>query len=156
MARSNLDNAGVIAPPPLIFGVPLAVALYENRSNPLAVLQPRVAMFAGAGIVLVALGLMLAAVIQLRRARTTLMPYKPTTAIVERWPYSFSRNPIYLAMAMAYAGVAIFFNTLWPFLLLPLVMLVMQRGVIEREERYLEQKFGSDYVDYKLRVRRWL
>jgi protein-S-isoprenylcysteine O-methyltransferase Ste14 len=156
VARANLDNAGVIAPPPLIFGVPLAVGLYENRSNPVALLQPRVAMIAGVVIIVVALVLMLAAVIQLRRARTALMPYRPTTAIVESWPYSFSRNPIYLAMAIVYIGVSIFFNTFWPFLLLPLVMLVMQRGVIEREERYLEQKFGGDYVDYRFRVRRWL
>jgi protein-S-isoprenylcysteine O-methyltransferase Ste14 len=156
VARANLDNAGVIAPPPLIFGVPLAVGLYENRSNPVALLQPRVAMIAGVVIIVVALVLMLAAVIQLRRARTALMPYRPTTAIVERWPYSFSRNPIYLAMAIVYIGISIFFNTIWPFLLLPLIMLVMHRGVIEREERYLEQKFGSQYVDYRLRVRRWL
>jgi protein-S-isoprenylcysteine O-methyltransferase Ste14 len=146
----------VIAPPPLIFGVPLAVALYESRSNPLALMEPRVAMIAGGAIILVGLVFMLAAVIQLRRARTALMPYRPTTAIVERWPYSFSRNPIYLAMAIVYIGISIFFNTIWPFLLLPLIMLVMHRGVIEREERYLEQKFGSQYVDYRLRVRRWL
>jgi len=84
------------------------------------------------------------------------MPYKPTTALVESWPYSFTRNPIYLAMTVVYIGISIFFNTLWPFLLLPLVLLVMQRGVIEREERYLDGKFGSDYADYRSRVRRWV
>lgn len=156
MAKGNLDSAGVIAPPPVIFGVPLAVALYENRSNPLAVMSPRFAMITGGAIVVVALILLVAAFIQFRRARTTIMPYKPTTAIVESWPYSFTRNPIYLAMAVIYIGIAIFFNSLWPFLLLPLVLLVIQRGVIEREERYLEGKFGSDYVDYRSRVPRWL
>lgn len=156
MARGNLDSAGVIAPPPLIFGVPLAIALYENRSKPLEVMSPRFAMIVGGAIVLLGLILQVAAVIQLWRARTTLMPYRPTTAIVDSWPYSFTRHPIYLAMAVIYIGIAIFFNSLWPFLLLPLIMLVMQRGVIEREERYLEGKFGSDYVDYRSRVRRWL
>jgi protein-S-isoprenylcysteine O-methyltransferase Ste14 len=156
VAGSNLDSAGVIAPPPLIFGIPLAVALYENRSNPLGVMSPRFAMITGGAIILLGLILLVAAFIQLRRARTTITPYRPTTAIVEGWPYSFTRNPIYLAMAVIYIGIAIFFNSLWPFLLLPLVMLVMQRGVIEREERYLEGKFGSDYADYRSRVRRWL
>jgi protein-S-isoprenylcysteine O-methyltransferase Ste14 len=113
-------------------------------------------MIAGVAILLVGLIILVAAFIQFRRARTTIMPYKPTTAIIERWPYSFTRNPIYLAMAVIYIGIAIFFNSLWPFLLLPLVMLVMQRGVIEREERYLEGKFGSDYVEYRSRVPRWL
>jgi len=107
---------------------------------------------------LIAVGfvLVLAAMIQLSRSRTAIVPYKPTTALVDGWPYSMSRNPIYLALAITYVGVAIFFNTLWPFLLLPLVLIVIQRGVIDREERYLEGKFGGDYIDYKSRVRRWL
>ena len=156
MAPSNPDTAGAIAPPPLIFAIPLAVALYENRSKPLAVLPPRFAGIAGALMIVVALVLWLAAVIQFRRARTSLMPYKPTTAIVESWPYSFSRNPIYLSMALMYVGISLFFNALWPLLLLPLVLIVIQRGVIEREERYLDGKFGNDYLDYKSRVRRWV
>ena len=57
---------------------------------------------------------------------------------------------------MCYVGVAILLNTAWPLLLLPLVLLVMHRGVILREERYLEQKFGDEYIDYKMRVRRWI
>ena len=59
-------------------------------------------------------------------------------------------------MAIIYIGISLFFNTLWPFLLLPLVLIVIQRGVIDREERYLEGKFGGDYIDYKSRVRRWI
>jgi protein-S-isoprenylcysteine O-methyltransferase Ste14 len=156
MAAGNPETAGAVAPPPLIFAIPLAVALYENTSKPLPFLPPRFASIAGALAILVALVLWLAAAIQFRRARTTIMPYKPTSAIVESWPYSFSRNPIYLAMALMYVGISLLFNALWPLLLLPLVLIVIQRGVIEREERYLDGKFGSDYVDYRSRVRRWL
>ena len=47
-------------------------------------------------------------------------------------------------------------DTTWALLLFPLVMLIMSHGVIAREERYLEQKFGAVYQDYKSRVRRWL
>lgn len=100
--------------------------------------------------------LMSAAMIQFGRAHTAIVPNRPTTAIVEGWPYSMSRNPIYLALALVYVGISLFFDTLWPFLLLPLVLIVIQRGVIDREERYLEGKFGGDYIDYKTRVRRWL
>ncbi len=156
MARDNPDNAGIIAPPPLIFAIPLAAALFENTSKPLAVLPNRFAIIAGGVMILVALTIFVAAVIQLRRARTAVVPYEPTTAIVESWPYSFSRNPIYLSMTLMYVGISLLLNTLWPLLLLPLVLIVIQRGVIEREERYLEAKFGTDYIDYKLRVRRWL
>ena len=59
-------------------------------------------------------------------------------------------------MALLYVGISLLFNALWPLLLLPLVLIVIQRGVIEREERYLDGKFGSDYIDYKSRVRRWV
>ena len=154
--RASPDNAGVIAPPPLIFAVPLAIALYENRSNPFTILPQHYATLGGE--ILIALGLvpMCAAMIQFLRARTAIVPTRPTTTLVESWPYSMSRNPIYLSLAIIYIGISLYFNTLWPFLLLPLVLIVVQRGVIDREERYLEGKFGSDYIDYKSRVRRWI
>jgi protein-S-isoprenylcysteine O-methyltransferase Ste14 len=57
---------------------------------------------------------------------------------------------------MLYAGIAILRNALWAILLLPLVLYVMQREVIEREERYLERTFGEEYLAYKRRVRRWV
>jgi protein-S-isoprenylcysteine O-methyltransferase Ste14 len=59
-------------------------------------------------------------------------------------------------MALLYVGITLLVNTVWPLLLLPFVLAVVQRGVIEREERYLEQKFGDKYMSYKSRVRRWL
>jgi protein-S-isoprenylcysteine O-methyltransferase Ste14 len=55
-----------------------------------------------------------------------------------------------------YLGLAILINTAWPFLLLPVVLAFMHWGVVLREERYLEAKFGSTYLDYKARVWRWL
>jgi protein-S-isoprenylcysteine O-methyltransferase Ste14 len=156
LTRANPDNAGVIAPPPLIFGIPLAVALYENQSKPFAILEPRYGRIGGVALIAVGVVLMVAAMIQFVRARTSVVPTRPTTALVDSWPYSMSRNPIYLALAIIYVGISFFFDTLWPFLLLPLVLIVIQRGVIDREERYLEGKFGGDYIDYKMRVRRWL
>ena len=59
-------------------------------------------------------------------------------------------------MAMIYAGISSLANALWAILLLPATLLVIQRGVIEREERYLERKFGEEYLSYKGRVRRWI
>jgi len=57
---------------------------------------------------------------------------------------------------MIYTGIASLANALWAILLLPVALLVIQRGVIEREERYLERKFGEEYSSYKTRVRRWI
>ena len=59
-------------------------------------------------------------------------------------------------MAMIYAGISSLANALSSILLLPAVLLVIQRGVIEREERYLERKLGKEYLGYKGRVRRWI
>jgi protein-S-isoprenylcysteine O-methyltransferase Ste14 len=59
-------------------------------------------------------------------------------------------------MATIYAGISSLANALWAILLLPAALVVVQRGVIEREERYLERKFGEEYLRYKERVRRWI
>jgi len=59
-------------------------------------------------------------------------------------------------MAMIYGGIATLAYALWTILLLPIALLVIQRGVIEREERYLERKFGEEYLRYKAQARRWI
>jgi protein-S-isoprenylcysteine O-methyltransferase Ste14 len=59
-------------------------------------------------------------------------------------------------MTVIYTGIASLANALWAILLLPVALLVIQRGVIEREERYLERKFGEEYLRYKAQVRRWI
>ena len=84
------------------------------------------------------------------------IPSKPTTTLITDGPFRYSRNPGYLGAAMVYAGVASVANALWAILLLPVMLLVMRRTAIEREERYLEGKFGEEYLNYKARVRRWV
>jgi protein-S-isoprenylcysteine O-methyltransferase Ste14 len=71
-------------------------------------------------------------------------------------PFRFSRNPIYLADATTYLGGTLLISSWWPFLLLPGIVLVMRRKVIDREERYLNERFGEKYRQYQFRVRRWL
>jgi protein-S-isoprenylcysteine O-methyltransferase Ste14 len=75
---------------------------------------------------------------------------------VDRGPYRFTRNPMYLAMAVAYAGIAMLLNSVWALGMLPAVVAVVDRFVIPREERYLRAKFGETYVRYCSRVRRWI
>ena len=71
-------------------------------------------------------------------------------------PFRFSRNPIYLADALTYLGGTLLISCWWPFLVLPGIVLVMRRKVIDREERYLTERFGEEYRQYQFRVRRWL
>ena len=155
-ARSPADNPGVVAPPPLIYAGTLAAGLVLNRLRPTPFL-PR-GLSRPLGLLLTAAGLMLGlwGLREMRRAGTNVNPREPTTAIVEAGPYRYTRNPLYVGMTMIYGGVAALANALPPMLLLPLVLRVMRSGVIEREERYLERKFGDEYLSYKNRVRRWL
>jgi len=89
------------------------------------------------------------------RARTNIDPYKPSTALVTGGPYRFTRNPIYVAMTLLYVGAALSFRIIPALILLPVALLLLQFGVIRREERYLEAKFGDRYREYRSSVRRW-
>ncbi len=92
----------------------------------------------------------------MRRDDTSVNPYTPTRTITARGPYRLTRNPIYLGDVIVYAGIAILIDTLWALPLLLLAIATVQRGVILREERYLERRFGEAYLQYKRRVRRWI
>jgi len=92
----------------------------------------------------------------MRRADTPVDPREPVSRLVTAGPFRYTRNPAYLAMTMIYGGITSLANSLPPILLLPTALLAMRRGVIEREERYLEDRFGEEYLRYKSRVRRWI
>ena len=95
------------------------------------------------------LGLLLTFNASFSRKGTAVEPWKPTTAIVTTGPYRFTRNPAYLGMALTYVGIAVLSSAVWVLLPLPVVLAVIDRGVIAREERYLERKFGEEYLAYK-------
>ncbi len=156
MTEKPLDTAGIIAPPPVIYVGTLIVGLVLNRFLPLAFLPRNVARRVGA--LLIGLNFLVGfpAFLNMRRAGTSPNPATPTKAIVTTGPFRFTRNPIYLSFTVMYVGIATFANALWPFLLLPGVLTVMTREVIQREEQYLERVFGNEYTQYKARVRRWL
>jgi protein-S-isoprenylcysteine O-methyltransferase Ste14 len=87
---------------------------------------------------------------------TSPNPTRPTTALAFGGPYRFTRNPMYLGLALLLTGIALAANALWPLLTLPIVVWLVRHMVIDREERYLEAKFGDEYLHYKRQVRRWL
>jgi len=155
-AREAPDNPGVVAPPPLIYAGALALGLVANRLYPMAFLPRAVSRVLGLPLIFGGLAIGLLGFREMRRAETNVDPYKPATAIVTEGPYRFTRNPLYVGMTLVYTGITALSNALLAAMLLPLVLAVMRRGVIEREERYLERKFGDEYLAYKARVRRWL
>ena len=156
MPGDEQDKAGVVAPPPLIYLGALLFGLLLNRRFPIGFLPRRIAR--SLGWPLLGGGVLLLGWFErtMRQADTPASPYKPVSHIATEGPFRYTRNPGYLSMAMIYAAIATVANALWAILVLPVALLVIQRGVIEREERYLERKFGEEYLRYKAQVRRWI
>ena len=153
------DTSGVRFPPPLYYLIGLLIGFVMQRFSPIYLAKPghRVITYTLGGI-WVFLGLLLAgwALFSFRRAGTSPIPHVPTVALVSGGPYHLTRNPMYLAMALVCVGISLALNMLWPLLSAPVVMVILDRMVIRKEERYLETKFGDAYRQYQARVRRWI
>ena len=150
------DNPGIRVPPPLVYLLALLLGLLLNRRFHVPFLPHGVARVLGWPLVGGGLALATWFARTMRGADTTLRIDKPVSSLVQNGPFRYSRNPGYLSLTMIYAGIAILRNALWAILLLPLVLYVIQRELIEREERYLQRTFGEEYLAYKRRVRRWV
>jgi len=155
---SERDDAGVRFPPPFIYlGVLLIGVGAEWLVAPLGFgLSRMLLILVGVALVLAGILLAMAAIGLFRRAGTTPEPWTSTTAIVTGGVYRFTRNPMYLGMALLYAGLAVIADSPLALILLPVVLLIVQTQVIAREERYLAAKFGESYEAYRRRVRRWM
>ena len=153
---SKQDTPGVIAPPPLIYLTALVIGLGLSYLAPTPFLPRSLAYGLGAVLILIGAWIIISARRMMLRAGTAIRPTIPTTALVTTGPFRFTRNPLYVGATLIYVGIAVAARSLWALALLLVVLAVMQRGVIDREEHYLERKFGADYVRYKERVRRWI
>ena len=154
--KDKKDNPGVIAPPPLIFFSGLLIGGLVSWFYPSQFLPMGWGRILGIGLSVFGLAVIFIAWLQMRQAKTSIEPWHPTTAILSSGVFSISRNPIYVAMVLGYVGVVLLFDLLWALPTLVLVLVVMHYGVILREENYLEQKFGEEYLSYKGKVRRWI
>jgi len=158
MTNASTDTSGVGFPPPLVYAGGFAAGYGAHRLLPIRLWPEPTALVSLVGWCLIGAGVLLAvsAAFLFRRAGTTPNPAKPTTALVIWGPYRFTRNPMYVGMATLYVGGTLLLNDPWPLAFLPMVMALVQRYVIVREEAYLERKFGNAYRAYKARVRRWI
>jgi protein-S-isoprenylcysteine O-methyltransferase Ste14 len=152
------DVAGVIALPPLIFLGFLAAATVLEAILPLPIPVAHSLARYVAGVALAAGGFVMIAIGTRRfaAAGTNVPPTLPTTALVVDGIYRRSRNPLYLGLILIYLGLGVAAGSLWAIGLLVPLLWVINVGVVKREERYLERKFGDTYRGYKARVRRWI
>jgi protein-S-isoprenylcysteine O-methyltransferase Ste14 len=155
-ATSPRDNPGVVAPPPLIALAAIAIGFVLEWAAPVALPAREARWAAGAALILAGFAVLGWAIAAFRSAGTNVQTQKPSNAIASSGPYRLSRNPIYLAMAAALVGIGLAAGSAWVMAMIVPFLLVVRSGVIAREERYLEGKFGDEYRAYRARVGRWL
>jgi protein-S-isoprenylcysteine O-methyltransferase Ste14 len=141
--------------PPLWLAAGLGLVLLSRVFN-VPGRAPKAARFAGFPLMALGFGLGGSAAATQRHAGTSVNPNHPSQAIVQTGPYRFTRNPIYLGMAMMIAGASLAFNALWALFYVPVFLVAMDRGMVRREEEYLEKRFGRRYDRYREQVRRWI
>ncbi len=141
---------------PLLYGGAFAAGMAVHALTPASCPIPAVA--AALGFVILVAGMLLAVWGKrtMRRAGTNVDPAMPALVLVENGPFRISRNPLYLARTLLYAGLALLANALWPLLALVPLLVLVQRRVIYPEERYMAATFGPAYEAYRGRVRRWI
>ena len=155
--RSGRPNhAGVAFHPPLLLALAFAVGFLARRLVPLNFLPRALSSSIGPIVVAASFGVLFWAVYTMRIGDASIPTNKPTNAIVVGGPFRRSRNPIYLSMLLLQVATGIWANSLWFLGLAVASAVLLWWGVISRKERYLEQKFGAEYLLYKGRVRRWL
>lgn len=154
-AMPGAANLGIVRPP-LVYLATIVMGSVLEFVWPSAFLPRGFATPLGSALVVAAAMLFSYSVRKFRAAGTPVPGNRPTTAIVRTGPYRFSRNPIYVAFCLLQLGIAAWINSLWLIATLMVAIALMTTVVIPREEWYLERKFGTEYLDYKARVRRWI
>jgi protein-S-isoprenylcysteine O-methyltransferase Ste14 len=153
---SASDHPGVAVLPPVLYGGAFVVVLLLHWAWPLTIVRQPIAFWLGLVLLVPALALAAWGRRTMHEAGTNISPLKPAVSLVTSGPFRFSRNPLYVALTVLYLGFTILLNSWWGVILLIPVLVVLHWGVVRREERYLELKFGEEYAKYRSRVRRYL
>jgi len=150
------DNPGVVVHPPFLYLGVFVVALVAQWLAPRPMLATPAALALGLSLIAVALGIANWGRRTMKAAGTNINPTRPATTIVTSGPFGFSRNPLYVSLTLLYIGLTLAVNTWWGIVLLAPLLLTLHFGIVLREERYLDRKFGASYREYRSRVRRYV
>ena len=142
--------------PPLYLFAAIALMLLLHFYLPLMRIVAPPYSYMGILIIITGITLISWNALYFKKYDTPIRVFQHPTHLITDGLYRYSRNPIYLGMAIIVAGGAVTLGSIAPFFVIPLFVVMIQRNFIEKEERLLENIFGNKYLDYKNRVRRWL
>lgn len=142
--------------PPIVALMFIVIAYFLGRFAPLPFVAPMILRNVGLLMTFIGFLLGIGALIEFRKAHTTLDPHGSAKQLVTSGIYRFMRNPIYLGFLLMVIGLPLNSGLYWGVVMAPFYMIMMNRLIIEREEMYLGKKFKDAYTNYRSRVRRWL
>lgn len=155
MPDSTVEKKRKIIPPVyllstliLMWLLQLYVPIYQFVHPPMAY----------AGIVVILFGIIMTAISAgvFLKVDTGLEPFDEAKVLVTSGFYRFTRNPMYMGMFIMLLGVAFMFGAVSALIPVPVFFLIIRNNFVLGEERFCEAAFGQQYLDYKLRVRRWI
>jgi protein-S-isoprenylcysteine O-methyltransferase Ste14 len=153
------DNAGVIAPPPLIALAAVVLGLALDWLLPAYVVSVLLSLteriIIGAMLIAAGGALAIPAMRDFRSAGTHVEPWKSSLVLVTDGIFGWLRNPMYVGLALLVAGIGVALASDWTLVLLLPAAVVLHIGVVKREERYLSAKFGEPYLRYMASVPRY-
>jgi protein-S-isoprenylcysteine O-methyltransferase Ste14 len=154
--NSKTDHPQIKIDAPVLLAITILITIVLQRFVPLPFLPSLPSRIIGALLFISGFAIGIPAFRGMLKAKTSPNPHRPTDALIFEGTYRITRNPMYLSMLVIYAGISMFFQNPWFIVFLPILAWLFTTWVIIPEEKYLEQKFGADYLDFKARVRRWI
>jgi protein-S-isoprenylcysteine O-methyltransferase Ste14 len=142
--------------PPVYFLVALAVMAILHFFWPVTRYLSLPGNLIGLLPLVIGIALNVAADRQFKHHQTTVKPFERSSALVTAFPFSLSRNPMYVGITLMLAGVALLLGTVSPLLPVAAFAILMDIHFVRMEERMLAEAFGSEWDNYRARVRRWL
>ena len=141
--------------PPVYLLAAIIAILVLHYYFPLIVLFVRPFSYFGIVIIFLGLAVILFCSDYFKKYDTPIRPFQESTHLIQDGLYRYTRNPIYFGMGTILFGGAMTMGSLSPFIVVPVFIIIIERAFIVKEEAFLEERFGDEYLEYKKKVRRW-